>query len=299
MATVGLNAVGVVLLTHSLVLSAYWAHEFMHGNIFSSPRLNAIGGNIVLWLNGGCYARFQDLQRSHIGHHINRCDFQRFNLSAYLKSLPAWARKGLLALEWLYFPALAFLVRIRTLTAPFWQPQRYDERRRVSLILTVRLGLFTLLGIVSPKALLLYFLAYIGMITVLRFVDAFQHTYETVPMDGPLPKRDRAYEQANTFSNVISQRYWWLNLLLLNFVYHNAHHDSMRCPWHSLHELDRDLFSGEEPHYVSLVELLLNYHQFRVSRIFSGQGHAITEKGHLQLETFYGAFDATFLVLPS
>ena len=29
-----LNVLGVVLLTHSLVYSAYLAHEFMHSNIF-------------------------------------------------------------------------------------------------------------------------------------------------------------------------------------------------------------------------------------------------------------------------
>jgi hypothetical protein len=97
----------------------------------------------------------------------------------------------------------------------------------------------------------------------------------------------------------VSKRYWWLNLLLLNFGYHNAHHELMKCPWYSLHELDKELYTGEEVHYITLPQLLWNYHRFRVSRIFSGQGQAVSNAGTPQLETFYGGIEVSFLVLPS
>jgi hypothetical protein len=97
----------------------------------------------------------------------------------------------------------------------------------------------------------------------------------------------------------VSKRYWWLNLLLLNFGYHNAHHELMKCPWYSLHELDKELYTGEEVHYITLPQLLWNYHRFRVSRIFSGQGLAVSDAGTPQLETFYGGIEVSFLVLPS
>lgn len=294
-----LNALGVIFLTHSLIISAYLAHEFMHGNIFTSLKLNAVGGNLMLWLNGSCYARFQDLAKLHIAHHVNRVDFSKFDLSVFMQQLPTLVRRTILALEWLYFPALSFIIRWRGIADSLGNPERRDERLRVALILLTRVLLFTLLGLASLKALFLYFLAYIGMLTVLRFVDAFQHTYEVFPIGTPIPKRERAHEQANTFSNVLSQRYWWLNLLLLNFGYHNAHHELMKCPWHSLHELDGDLFSGQEVHYITLPQLLGNYHRFRISRIFSGQGQAVDTEGKLQLETFYGAIEVSFLVLPS
>jgi fatty acid desaturase len=293
-----LNTMGVCLLTHSLVLSAYLAHEFMHSTIFQSRAWNAAGGNIMLWLNGGCYATFDELSRLHIAHHVDRVDFCRFDLQTFLMALPVPIRSIILALEWLYFPALAFLVRSRAIAAPFWHPERKDMRLRTSLILLVRVSLFALLGYFSLKALALYAVAYIGMLTVLRFVDAFQHTYEVFPLGMPLPKRDRAHEQANTFSNIISKRYRWLNLLLLNFGYHNAHHELMKCPWHSLPELDKTLFKGDEVHYVTLAELLRNYHRFRVSRISSGQGVAVNPQGQLTLETFYGGIEVSFLVLP-
>ncbi|GAB1538094.1 hypothetical protein NUACC21_07520 [Scytonema sp. NUACC21] len=291
-----LNTLGVVLLTHSLVLSAYLSHEFMHGTIFTNMQWNAIGGNIMLWLNGGCYARFKDLAQEHISHHVNKADSVVFNLPAFISNLPKPIRSLILALEWLYFPAISFILQFWALTAPFWNPQRRDERLRVTILLIVRSSLFILLGLVSLKALALYFLSYIGMIEVLRFMDAFQHTYEEFPAGSPLPKRDQAYEQANTFTCLISRRYWWLNLLLLNFGYHNAHHALMKCSWHSLHELDRDLFTVQKVHYLTLPQLLRNYHRFRISRIFLGQGKAVNKHGNLVLNAFYGAVGVSFLV---
>jgi fatty acid desaturase len=294
-----LNVIGVLLLTHSLILSAYLAHELMHGTIFDTLQWNARVGSLMLWLNGGCYARFQDLAKWHMAHHINRVDFGQFDLGTELNELPTPLRSLLLFLEWLYIPALAFLSRLRSGLAPFRVAGRQDERWRVLGIFGIRFALFAGLGLVSLKALLLYLLAYIGMITVLRFMDAFQHTYEVFPIGTPLPPRDRAHEQANTFSNLLSGRYGGLNLLLLNFGYHNAHHELMKCPWYRLPALDRQLFTGHEVHYVTLPHLLWNYHRFRIHRIFAGQGQVIDEGGRPNVETFYGAIEVSFLVLPA
>lgn len=294
-----LNTIGVIALTHGLVLSAYLAHEFMHGTIFAAMKWNAAFGTLMLWLNGACYSRFQDLAKMHIAHHVDRVDFCRFHLGQFLNALPGFVRNSLLVLEWLYFPALAFVTRFRSITAPFWIEDRKAERWRVITIAAVRGSLFVLLGMVSMKALLLYFVAYISMIQILRFVDCFQHTYEVFAIGSALPKRDRAHEQANTFSNLISLKHRWLNMLLLNFGYHNAHHELMKCPWHTLPDLDRACFAGTEAHYVTLPQLVWNYHRFRVSRIFSGQGSAIDAAGNLNLENFYGGIEVSFLVLPA
>lgn len=296
---IGVNLLGAVILTHSLVLSAYLAHECMHGNLFESRALNAAWGTAMLWINGAIYAPFDDLMRLHIAHHVNRVDYCRFDLATFLQALPAPLRWLLLGLEWLYIPSLAFLLRLRSIAAPFWDSERRSERLRVAILLGVRGSLFALLGFLSLKALGLYFLAHVGMLTLLRFVDAFQHTYEVIAIDAPVPKRDRAHEQANTFSNVVSLRHGWLNFLLLNFGYHNAHHELMKCPWHRLPDLDQTLFSGQEPHYIPLTQLLGNYHRYRVSRIFSGQGSAISPEGTASLEDFYGAVEVSFLVIPS
>jgi fatty acid desaturase len=48
------NLLGILLLVHTLMLAAYFIHEFMHGTVFQNPRLNAIAGNIMLFLTGSC-----------------------------------------------------------------------------------------------------------------------------------------------------------------------------------------------------------------------------------------------------
>jgi fatty acid desaturase len=294
-----LNLAGLLLLSHSLILSAYLSHELMHGSIFTSMQCNARWGNVMLWLNGGCYARFKDLARRHIAHHADRVDFSAFNLADALRALPAPIRWGILALEWVYIPAIAFWLRWRSMLLPFVSGSRCDERWRIALLLLIRGSLFTLLALVSVKALFLYFLAYLVMITVLRWQDAFQHTYEVFPIGTSLPKRDRAHEQANTFSTLISQQYPWLNLVLLNFGYHNAHHEVMSCPWYALPDLDRAIFTGTEVHYIPLRQLLRNYHRFRLTRFFSGQGEAVNAAGQPTPDRFYGAIGVSFLVLTS
>lgn len=151
----------------------------MHGTIFQSMRWNAIGGNIMLWLNGGCYFSFEDLATEHIFHHVNKVDSVVLDVPTFIHNVPTPIRSSILVLEWLYFPVISFILQWRAITAPFWIPQRYQERLRIIIVFVVRCSLFILLGLFSLKALLLYFLSIIGMVTVVRIVDCFQHTYET------------------------------------------------------------------------------------------------------------------------
>jgi fatty acid desaturase len=297
LSNIGLNALGVVVLTYSLVISAYLSHEFMHGNIFKGRYANTVFGTVMLWLNGGCYYGFKALTMQHIAHHVDRVDVLTFDIAAAMQRQPRLIRQSIAVLEWLYFPIVAFWSRWRFITAPWWNPERRDDQARIAIITAIRAGLFTLMGLTSLKALLLYFLCYIGMITVLRWTDAFQHTYEAVPPGTPLPKRNRDHEQANTFSTLLSRRYTWLNLLFLNFGYHNAHHAVMRCPWHSLHELDEEFSQyNDNQCYISLSQQLINYHQFRVARLFAGQGLAVDEWEN-STENYYGAVDVSFITL--
>jgi fatty acid desaturase len=292
-----MNAIGVFLLTHSLVYSAYLTHEFMHGTIFKTRRWNSIFGNIMLWLNGGCYNGFQALTLQHIAHHIDRVDVFTFEPVKELQSLPLIIRRIILVLEWLYFPIIGFWSRWHSIFSPFWNSERNNQKGYVISILLVRIAMFSLLGAISLKALLLYFIAYIGMITVLRWTDAFQHTYEGFPPGVKLPKRDRAHEEAHTFSTLLSRHHSWLNILLLNFGYHNAHHTVMKCPWHNLPELNQELEKQTNIRYVSLKQQLIHYHRFRLTRFIVGQGTAVDENQSPTFDNFYGAHDVSFLFL--
>lgn len=289
-----LNISGSVLLAHCLVYSAYLSHEFMHGSIFKERRRNIILGKLMLWLNGGCYYGFETLTLQHIAHHVDRVDVFTFDIPAAISQLPRIIRWIIFALEWCYFPIVAFWSRWRTILKN-WQNSKHAKN--ITTTFLVRSTVFILLGIISLKALLLYFCSYLGMITVLRWMDAFQHTYEAFPVGTKLPKRDFDHEQLHTYSNLISLRYPWLNLLVLNFCYHNAHHAVMKCPWHSIPELDMKLFQNKSVNYISLSQQLANYHRYRVTRLITGQGHTTSDGGTKNYEQFYGATDVSFITL--
>lgn len=80
--------------------------------------------------------------------------------------------------------------------------------------------------------------------------------------------RDRAYEYRNTYSNPISIRFPMLNLLTLNFAYHNAHHDQPTVPWYRLRALHYELYGDDRSHILAFRTLLSAYHKYRVARAF-------------------------------
>ena len=294
LADVWLNIIGVIFLTHSLIYSAYLSHEFMHGTIFKDRYRNTVFGQLMLWINGGCYYGFNTLTLQHIAHHVDRVDVFTFDIPAAIQKLSPLTRKAIFILEWCYFPIVSFWSRWRGIYNSW---KNAEQRKRIFYIFAIRLTAFFILGIISVKALLLYFLSYMGMITILRFVDAFQHTYEAFPSGTKLPKRDRDHEQLHTYSNLVSLRYPWLNLLLLNFGYHNAHHAVMKCPWHSIQELDTELSQNKTVNYISLSQQLANYHRYRVTRLVTGQGDTTGEMGNRNYEQFCGAVDVSFITV--
>ncbi len=75
-----LNIWGVISITHSLVISTALTHEFIHGNIFKSRKLNVFWGEAMTHLNGACYAPWENLVEHHFNHHLHHIDVVRFNV---------------------------------------------------------------------------------------------------------------------------------------------------------------------------------------------------------------------------
>lgn len=152
----------------------------------------------------------------------------------------------------------------------------------------------------SAQAVLLYAVAYLLFLTVLNFFDAFHHTFEQyfTDADSPVPMngRDRDYEQANTFSNVVSARWLWLNLLTLNFGYHNAHHERAAVPWYRLPALHRELFGASPQQLMPLAELLRTYHRNRLRRVMDDDYGAVGA-GRGRTDSFVGAHGVSFLTV--
>jgi fatty acid desaturase len=293
------NAGGVLLLSHALVIAAYLIHEFAHLTIFKSAELNEAMGGLMSWLTGSCYARFGDLKRKHLRHHADRADVITFDYRKFLRQRPAWVRKLVLGLERLYIPAVELIMHGFVIALPFFSPYHKSQRARVLLTLAVRLALFALLGWYAPRAVALYALAYLLFITALRFIDAFQHTYVAYPIlaNGKMPdieRRDKEYEYENTYSNLVSLGHPWLNLLTLNFVYHNAHHARASVPWHQLPALHRELYGDSDPQVIPMAELWRTFHRNRLARIL-GDDYGMVTSGPGRADTFVGAVGVSFL----
>ena len=295
-----LNALGVLLVAQTLVWSAYFIHEFAHYAIFKTPQANERWGTFMSWINGSCFASFADLRRKHMRHHVERADVITFDAQAFLRGHPV-IRRTVLALEWAYIPAVEFVMRGFVIAMPFMGEKKKAARGRVIGIALVRLAAIVALGWWSLKALVLYALAYLIFVTVLRFADCFQHTYDAYPIldDTPIPKdkvRDRAYEQANTFSDVVSLDAKWLNLVWLNFGFHNAHHERPTAPWYRLPAFHRELYPNDYAQVVTVRELLRSFHINRVKRVLASNYGGVMPPGTPgRADGFLGAVGVSFL----
>jgi fatty acid desaturase len=298
-ASVALNAVGVLLTAHALVYSGYLLHDCAHHAIFPTAAANDRLGVLMSFLNGSCLASYQRLKKKHLRHHADRLDVVTFDYRAALHAAPAWLRRGALVLEWAYVPAVELLMRAMIIAAPF-RDGTAAERARVLGLLALRVLFFTALALASAKAVLLYAIAYLIFLNVLRFMDAFQHTYEVfvsrslsaAPAD---PRRDRQYEYEHTYSNLLAERrWWWLNLLAMNFAYHNAHHVRPGEPWYRLPALHQKLYGESDPQVITCRQLIASYHRHRVKRILARDYGSVTAEGD-RASGFLGAVGVSFL----
>jgi fatty acid desaturase len=296
------NVAGVLLVTHTLALSAYLIHECIHETIFGFPRDNFLLASLLASINGGSVAGYEALRKKHLHHHSARNDPVGFDYRGFLHDCPAAIRGGVIALEWAHFPAIELVLRVEAFVRPFTDPARASERTRMSRIVVVRLALATLVAAVSVRALALYALAYLLFVVLMRFFDAFHHTFEQVVVDDydhPIPvpaEKDRAYEDVNTYSNLVSRRYPLLNLLILNFAFHNAHHAKPGIPWHRLPALHERLYGDELEQVIPARELVRNFHRYRLSRIF-GEDTASDGRNRPRIPVYLGAVGVSLLTL--
>jgi fatty acid desaturase len=292
------NLVGVLLVAHTLVYSAYLIHDCAHNAVFASVAANDRLGAILGWLNGACLATYACLKEKHLRHHADRLDVVTFDYRAVLGRAPSSVVNIVLALEWAYIPVVELLMRGLMIAAPFTDGD-VKGQRRVILVLLARAALFALLALISLKALALYAVAYLLFLNVMRFMDAFQHTYdvfatrslEKAPFD---PKRDRQYEYKNTYSNLVSISNPWLNLLVLNFPYHNAHHTKPVASWSELPALHRALYGEQDRQVLPCSALFATYHRHRVTRVLSKHYGAVAADGD-RAGGFIGAVGVSFL----
>ena len=268
------NAIATLLLAHGMIISAYMIHECGHNMVFSYSRHNAYLGRFMSWLCGAAYGTYEDMRYKHFRHHVDNDDVVWFDYDQFFVSNPNVTRLTRI-LEWFYIPAHDLIMHGVMVFTSFVIPQRRDQRVRNVLVILVRGGIFVALLVFAPRVALLYVIAYLLMMHVLRLMDSVQHDYgyNTTLFDYVKPphKGDREWEQEHTFSNPLSLRFPKLNWLVLNFGYHNAHHADMNVPFFRLPQLHRELTGDDPARVIPLGAQLQLYHRNRVKRVYNPQ----------------------------
>jgi fatty acid desaturase len=292
---------GILLTAHSMVIASYLVHECAHMTLFRARGLNRWVGELMAWVAGAAYTSYERIRHFHIRHHRDRADVARFDYKTFLLAGPPWVRRLVYALEWAYIPAVELIMHAQVMLRPFTDASLACARPRVLVVLLSRAALFLWLFSLQPWSLLWFALAYLLFMTVMNFGDAFHHTFdqyfvasddEPVSMAG----KDRQYEQRHTYSNLVSPRHPWLNLLALNFGYHNAHHERASVPWYRLPALHRELYADGDRQLLPYGQLWRTFHRNRLARILDDDYGAVGE-GDGRADAFVGAHGVSFLTV--
>jgi len=265
-----INALATLLLGHSMVIAAYLLHECGHNTIFRKQSANTQLGRAMSWICGAAYGRYEDMRYKHFRHHVDNDDIAWFDYEEFFRQHPLTLRITKI-LEWFYIPAHDLLMHGIMMFTSFVIPQRRNQRARNIAVIAIRCSIFAILLMLAPKVALLYAIAYMMMMTVLRFMDSLQHdySYNLVLFDGTPGQRrgDFEWEQAHTFSNPHSLKYDWPNWFTLNFGFHNAHHSDPTVPWYRLPALHRSLCGDDPAAVIPLWSQLKVFHKYRVARV--------------------------------
>lgn len=293
-----LNLLGVLWFAHSMVIAAYLIHEAAHMSVFKKKSFNRWYAEYLLWITGCSYSHFDDIAHKHARHHTDRADIVSFDFRPILEKHPV-VLKTLQILEWAYIPALEVLMHLLVIVLPFIKQNRKSRRLRVITTLAIRVSLFIYLASLSAHFIWLYALAYLIFLTVMRFMDVHQHTYEVFetldqPRGPEARLRDKTFEEHNTYSNLLSVKYPWLNLLVLNFCYHNVHHRLQMEPWYRLPKLHKKMYGDQQEQVLTFSHLIKSYHKYRVPRILNGDPINLPVKQD-EGESFIGVDGVSFL----
>jgi len=296
------NIGATLLLGHGMTIAAYMIHECGHNMVFKSMRRNAQLGRALSWLCGAAYGTYEDMRYKHFRHHVDNDDVVWFDYEKFFEDYPI-ALRVTRFLEWFYIPAHDLIMHFIMVFTSFIIPQRKDQRRRNLKVIIIRGGIFLALLVFVPKVAVLYAIAYMFMMTILRFMDSLQHDYPysltLFEFEKPPRKGNFEWEQEHTFSNPHTLNRDWPNWFTLNFGFHNAHHDDMTVPWYRLPAKHREMFGYNPAAVIPLGAQLKIFHKQRVRRV-TGNHEGVEPEGKdflraAQHAEVYGGNAASFL----
>jgi hypothetical protein len=256
-------------------------------------------------------------KRMHFYHHVNKVDYAVFDKAAFVAKLPRSVLAVILALEFVMVPAWFFLIKLRAISAPWWQPERRAHRERTAAAILLSLFWFAIMASQRLLSLLAYGITTCAVIQVLRFTDFVSHNYEIVPVGTKLQPRSKEYDQTVTYT-LASDRWLWSvvqPVIFLNFSFHNAHHYNTSAKWHELPAVDKKLSAEQiatpgatttaeakpKTYKIDVVDALDNFFSTRLQRVLqdpTATPPALKPDGKtLDISGRIGTVDASFLVL--
>lgn len=266
-----IQALGVLILAHSMVISAYLIHEAVHNCVFENLKSNLKFAGALNWLTGTAYNSALDIREKHLRHHFDVADVVAFDPYRYMSTHPGWVRV-LRFFEWFYIPLAEIWMHGMMIAVPFLYSEKRSARWRVFLTVIIRGVFFLGLLVWRPDAAVGYMMAYCIFLQILRFMDAFQHDYSAIETlytkAASGLKGNRKYEEAHTFSNPISTRRSWPNWLVLNFGFHNAHHAKPFLGWYQLGEFHSQRYTDTEAPVSALRSQVRCFHRNRSRRVY-------------------------------
>jgi len=270
-----INLPAVLLLAHAMTIAAYMIHECGHNSVFLTNKNNARLGSLLNWICGAAYGTYEDIRYKHFRHHLDNDDSVWFEYDKFFRRHPI-ITKITQFLEWFFIPAHDLIMHFIMCFTSFIVPERRDQRTRNVIVILIRGGIFLTILFVAPRAAILYAVAYMLMMNILRFMDSLQHDYGANPtlfVENP-PSRfgGRETEQQHTFSNPLSLQYDWINWVTLNFGFHNAHHARPTVPWYRLPAYHRELFGNDPERVIPFSTQFHIFCKYRVNRILHEGG---------------------------
>ena len=269
------NLAAVILLAHAMTIAAYMIHEGVHNTVFRTNQDNARLGGFLNRICGTSYGTYADIRYKHFRHHVDNDDSVWFEYDKFFRRHPTITKLTQL-LEWFFIPAHDLIMHFIMTIASFIIPQRRDQRVRNAVVIFIRGGVFFTVLAVEPRAAILYAIAYMLMMNILRFMDSLQHDYGANPtlfVDNPSSRfGGRETEQQHTFSNPLSLKYDWINWITLNFGFHNAHHAQPTLPWYRLPAYHRELFGNAPERVIPFRTQFRIFCKYRVNRILHDGG---------------------------
>jgi fatty acid desaturase len=300
------TVLAIGLAAHGRVVASFLVHECTHSTLFVQASMNHLTGTACLWLAGVPYADFHRVKDFHLKHHKDRADTVEFDYRTFVREdLPVCMRRLILAGEWCLLPVVETGMHCRTALAPILFNMGCQRRRRAAKIGVTAMGCFygCLYWVGGGYAVAAQVVAGALCLQILSIHDCFTHTYEAFFLDEtyvPGPKgRTAQYEEINTYSLLtLGFGSPTINMGILNFGFHNAHHVKPMVPWYKLPDLHTKLYNNkvDSSQVIYHTELLRPWFEHRLRRVLEENYGTVQDKGTPQRTVdFVGTLGISFL----